>query len=117
MNWGIIMETEHYIIIGIVLLALTVVLLILFLQKKKKKVKDVFVVDVEKIIELFGVNNVLNVERTQKRVRIEVQDLTKVDLETLKEYTNGIFTVGNKIVATFKEHTEEIIKTLGGKNG
>mgnify|MGYP002408310934 FL=1 len=66
------------------------------------------------IASLFGENNIKNVERTEKRVRIEVKDLNLVDLEGLKPYTNGVFTIGNKVVVTFKENTENTVKALEG---
>lgn len=76
-------------------------------QKEPKK-------DYSEIVNLFGKDNIINIERTEQRVRIEVKDLNLVLLEQLKPYTNGVFTIGNKVVVTFKEKTEEVIKSLEG---
>jgi len=99
----------------IIIGSLLVVLVFTFLIVKSQKNKQIKtnIESVKEIIELFGNNNILSVEKTQKRVRVEVKDLNTVDLEGLKPFTNGIFTIGNKVVVTFKENTDQIVKSLG----
>lgn len=103
----------------IVLISIIVVILLLgfliFRTFKKTPKKEEEIKDANLIKDLFGPDNIISVEQTQKRIRVEVKDLSLVDLEGLKPLTNGIFTVGNRVVATFKGKTEQIVKILEGK--
>lgn len=94
-------------------LVIIFLLVLLFWLNKTKEVEEPKE-DLNKIKELFGRDNIISVERTQKRVRVEVKDLSKVSLEELQPLTNGIFITGNRVVATFKDDTDEIMKILGG---
>lgn len=95
----------------IVVVLLLLVSLVIYLIKGKKPKKET-IEDYSEIKDLFGNNNILSIERTQKRVRIEVKELDLVNLEGLKPYTNGVFTIGNKVVVTFKDKTDQIVKSL-----
>lgn len=99
---------------GIILIVLLIGFLVYRTFKKAPK-KEETIKDANAIKDLFGINNIISVEQTQKRIRVEVIDLSLVDLESLKPLTNGIFTVGNRVVATFKGNTEQIVKILEGK--
>lgn len=106
---------ETYQILLIVLASFILLSIIIFFIFKKKHKKDKYdSTNLNELIGFFGKDNIINVERTEKRVRIEVKDLSVVNLEDLNEYTNGVFTIGNKVVLTFKEKTEEIIEALKG---
>lgn len=94
-------------VIGIILL--TVVCLLIY-RYRNKPTKKVF--NVDWIMACLKENNIISIEQVQARVRIDVRDMSLVDLESLKENTNGVFIKGNQIVVTFKSHTEEIIESL-----
>lgn len=105
---------ELYELLLIVAVAVIILLIVFFIIKKPKTntktPKQKF--EFKEIGNLFGENNIINIERTEKRVRIEVKDLNLVDLEGLKPFTNGVFTIGNKVVVTFKEKEEETYRSL-----
>lgn len=105
----------YEILLMIAFIIVAVVLIAFFIYKTVKiKPQEKPTKDYSEIIKLFGKDNISNVERTEQRVRIEVKDINLVLLEQLKPYTNGVFTIGNKVVVTFKEQTEEIVKLLEG---
>lgn len=91
------------------IILLTVVCLIIYRYKHKPK-KPVF--DVDWIMACLKDDNIISVEQVQARVRIDVRDLSVVDLDALKENTNGVFIKGSQIVVTFKDHTKEIVESL-----
>ncbi len=110
------MNLELRIVIGIVALILVVGIgiYILFIRSKQKNRKQEISpkVNVNWILELIGKDNIIAIEQIQKRVRITVFDLNKVNLEGLKEQTNGVFLKGSMMVVTFKNNTEEIVESL-----
>lgn len=109
------MELHHILILLAIIFVLVLVLLFLLPKLIKKKQPKVTNEELLKIKSLFGKDNIVGLEQVQKRVRIEVKDLSHVDLENLQPLTNGVFTIGNKVVVTFKENTDDIVKILGGK--
>lgn len=92
------------------IILLTVVCLIIYYRYKHKPKKPVF--DVDWIMACLKDDNIISVEQVQARVRIDVRDLSVVDLDALKENTNGVFIKGSQIVVTFKDHTKEIVESL-----
>ena len=110
------MNLEQRIVIGIVALILIVgigIYLLFIRPKRKIKKQDISPkVNVDWILELIGKDNIIAIEQVQKRVRITVSDLNKVNLEGLKEQTNGVFLKGSMMVVTFKNNTEEIVESL-----
>lgn len=112
------MNLELRIVIGIVALILIVGIgiYILFIRSKQKAKtqKTSPKVNVDWILELIGKDNITAIEQVQKRVRITVSDLSKVNLDGLKEQTNGVFLKGSMMVVTFKNNTEQIVESLKG---
>lgn len=108
------MELYELLLVIAAAAAIIILLIVLFVVKKTKTIRKApkQKLEFKEIVNLFGENNVINIERTEKRVRIEVKDLNTVDLEGLKPFTNGVFTIGNKVVVTFKENEEETYKSL-----
>lgn len=99
-----------YIILALaaVLMIAGAIVLIVFFNKKKLEPT----IDVSNIINAIGKSNIKNIEQVQKRVRIQVKDIKTVNLEQLKEVSNGVFITGDKLVLTFIDKTEEIVKAL-----
>ncbi len=109
------MEIHEIIILLSVIFVLVLVALFFLpklLKKEEKKISDDSLLEIK---SLFGEDNIVGIEQVQKRVRVEVKDLKFVDLKGLQPLTNGVFTIGNKVVVTFKENTDEIVKILGEK--
>lgn len=109
------MEIYEIVILASIIVIVLLIGFLIYRTFKKAPIKEEVIKDASLIRDLFGPNNIVSVEQTQKRIRVEVKDLSLVDLEGLKPLTNGIFTVGNRVVATFKGKTEQIVKILEGK--
>ncbi len=112
------MHLELRVIIGIIalILILGIATYLLFIRPKQKinKKEKSPKIDVKWILALLGENNIKAIEQVQSRVRITVNNLELVNLEGLKEQTNGVFLKGNLVVVTFKNNTEEIVESLKG---
>lgn len=112
------MYLELRVIIGIIalILILGIATYLLFIRPKQKinKEEKSPKIDVKWILALLGENNIKAIEQVQSRVRITVNNLELVNLEGLKEQTNGVFLKGNLVVVTFKNNTEEIVESLKG---
>lgn len=112
------MYLELRVIIGIIalILILGIATYLLFIRPKQKinKKEKSPKIDVKWILALLGENNIKAIEQVQSRVRITVNNLELVNLEGLKEQTNGVFLKGNLVVVTFKNNTEEIVESLKG---
>lgn len=112
------MYLELRVIIGIIalILILGIATYLLFIRPKQKinKKEKSPKIDVKWILALLGENNIKTIEQVQSRVRITVNNLELVNLEGLKEQTNGVFLKGNLVVVTFKNNTEEIVESLKG---
>ena len=99
--------------------ALVIILAILFfLFFKKKNAIPKIVIDEEfisNLINLYGdKDNISNIYTENGRLKIEVNDLNKVNLEKLKEIsTNGVFVTGNTIKTLFRHDSDSIKKELG----
>lgn len=100
----------YWVIGGAALLLILGIILLIFLFRGKKE--PTILIDISEILKAIGANNILSIEQVQKRVRIQVKDTQIVDLETLKEVSNGIFVTGDRLVLTFKDNTEDIVKAL-----
>lgn len=112
------MHLELRVIIGIIalILILGIATYLLFIRPKQKinKKEKSPKIDVKWILALLGENNIKAIEQVQSRVRITVNNLELVNLEGLKEQTNGVFLKGNLVVVIFKNNTEEIVESLKG---
>jgi len=67
------------------------------------------------LLELFGTNNIVNVECDMSRVTVEVKDIDLVNTARLQEKgASGVLLVGNKVKCNFKENSEDIANYLKG---
>lgn len=98
------------IILAIIIIPIIILgtLSVIFINKKVK-VKSI---NIDWLLTIFGDNNLQKVERTNKRISITFKDLKKVDLESLKKATKGIFIKGETVVVTFLNDQEEIYESL-----
>ena len=103
-------------IFGIVLACVAVVagiIVILLTRKNKNKV----VVDEQLVNNMIsflgGKENIPTYKQEAGRVKFEVIDLNKVDLESLKTISSkGVFVTGNNVKTLFKYDSNVIIKML-----
>ena len=88
--------------------------LIVFLGKRKEKRPKIDENFINNIIVLYGnKDNISKVSTDNWRLKVEVNDLDKVELNKLKEIsTNGVFVTGSTIKTLFREDSELIKKEL-----
>lgn len=101
--------------ISSVLLMMIIAFTVIFLGKRKvKKGPKIDENFINNIIVLYGnKDNISKVSTDNGRLKIEVKDLDKVELEKLKEIsTNGVFVTGSTIKTLFRHDSELIKKEL-----
>lgn len=101
--------------IGAVLVIVAVILVILLAKRKKKPTR--IIVDEEFINNLVtslgGKENIVSVNVDNARLKIEVSDLDKADLNAIKATAeSGVFVTGNIIKTLFKFDSMTIKKAL-----
>ncbi len=99
----------------IALIALVVALVIILILTKKGKSK--LVVDEQLISNLVsflgGKENIVKYSNENARVKFEVKEINKVDLESLKTISkSGVFVTGNIVKTLFKYDSAVVIKML-----
>lgn len=110
------LETNPGLIFALILLVVIViaaVVIILCTKKGKKKI----VVDEELISNMIsylgGKENIKSYSKENARVKFEVNELDKVNLESLKTISiKGVFVTGNNVKTLFKYDSELIVKML-----
>lgn len=111
------------IVVPIVVLAIVAFIIALVKRAKKMKLSKGVKVKFEEsdfggdlYSELFGDDNIINVEWEMSRVTVEVKDIDKVNTDLLQERgASGVLLVGNKVKCNFKENAETVAKYLKGK--
>lgn len=111
------------IVVPIVVLAILAFIIALVKRAKKMKLSKGVKVKFEEsdfggdlYSELFGDDNIINVEWEMSRVTVEVKDIDKVNTDLLQERgASGVLLVGNKVKCNFKENAETVAKYLKGK--
>lgn len=101
------MEPYFYIIIIFAVLLALILPYVFLINRKKEET-----VNIDWLLSLLGENNIIKVEKVNKRIRITFKNLKLVDLEALKEKTKGIFIKGQEVVITFLNNEEEIYESL-----
>ena len=111
-DWSLIVIISS---VSSVLLMGIVTFLVFFLGRRKvnkgPKIDENFI---NNIIVLYGnKENISKVSTDNGRLKIEVNDLDKVELEKLKEIsTNGVFVTGSTVKTLFRHDSELIKKEL-----
>ena len=110
-DWSLIVIIAS---IASAVLMIALFLLIVFLGKRKEKRPKIDENFINNIIVLYGnKENISKVSTDNGRLKIEVNDLEKVELEKLKEIsTNGVFVTGSVVKTLFREDSELIKKEL-----
>lgn len=114
------MTREQLIILIVVITAILFLILfglIFFLLKKKKPKKSEIEIDqayVESIVHHLGEkDNILEIIVDETKLKIKVKDLKKVDLNGLKEMTEGgVFVTSNTIKILFKYESKALKQAL-----
>lgn len=98
-----------YVYIGI-----PVILIVLGFVFRPKKKSTVVVNDelINGIFDAVGKENITNVESEISRVKIDVLDLEQVNLELLKEISEGVFISGKSLKIMFKDSADNIVNNL-----
>jgi len=100
------------IVLGIVVVVAGLIVLLLTRKGKNKVVVDEQLVN-NMISFLGGKENISSYQQEAGRVKFEVIDLAKVDLESLKTIsTKGVFITGNNVKTLFKYDSNVVIKML-----
>ena len=107
-----------YLLLGALLaVILLVVILIIIIKGKKKwhvKVDEEFIQNL--IVNLGGKENINNVEVEQARLKISLKDVTKANLNAIKEVAEkGVFVTGNNVKTLFKYESKLIASQLKKK--
>lgn len=100
--------------LGVIIILALIFLLIKFKGKNKQpkiKIDEEFM---NNIIQFYGdKDNIANVSTDNGRLKVEVKDLDKVDLNNLKSLsTNGVFVTGNIIKTLFRHDSDVIMKEI-----
>ena len=108
----------YYVIGGGALLILLCVILFVVLKNKKKtpklKIDNEFIDNI--VTYLGSINNIVQVNVDNGRLKIEVSDTDCVKFEEIKALaSNGIFITGNTIKILFKYDSDTIKKALDSK--
>lgn len=110
-DWSLVVMISS---VASALLIIGIFLLVVFLGKRKNKRPKIDENFINNIIVLYGnKENISKVSTDNGRLKIEVNDLEKVELEKLKEIsTNGVFVTGSVVKTLFREDSELIKKEL-----
>ena len=103
----------YYGIPAVVVLALVAVLVVVLVKKRKPKL----VIDAEFINNLVNVlggkENVLSVTNDNGRIKFELSDLEKADLNGLKDLSqNGVFVTNNTVKTLFPHDAKTISNAI-----
>lgn len=106
-------NTYIWIILGVIVFLL-VVFLLYRNRKKKPKVSKIIVNKdlINDIREIFTKENTLTITSDVSRVRFTVKDIEKLNLDKLKQISNGVFISQNNVKVMFKDSADEIVKEL-----
>lgn len=111
---NLILVNLYLIIIPIAVIAALAIVLIFFVlkgKKKKIKVNKEFIDSL--VLALGGIDNLTGVGVENSRLKLTVNDLNKVDLNKIKEFSDkGVFVTGNTIKTLFKFESERIAYEL-----
>ncbi len=111
---NLILANLYLIIIPIaVIIALTIILIFFIANSKKKKIKVNKEFIDSLVLALGGIDNLTGVGVENSRLKLSVTDLSLVDLNKIKEFSDkGVFVTGNTIKTLFKYESEKIAYEL-----
>ncbi len=92
-------------------------LVLLWVMFKPKKPKGVVVNEelINNIFDAIKKGNIKNVESEISRVKIDVSDLDLIDLDLLKEISEGVFISGKSLKIMFKDSADSVVEGLKGR--
>ena len=109
-------DTPIIIVVSLAILVLILLIAAIILIKLKKKPKAIKVNSefIDSLITNYGgLENIKGVEIENSRLKIEVDDLDIVNLESIKANTTaGVFVTGNTVKTLYKLSSEEIKRSL-----
>jgi coenzyme F420-reducing hydrogenase beta subunit len=91
---------------------LLVIVLAFVLRPKKQSTVIVNNELIENIFSSVQKDNILQVESEISRVKIDVKDVDVVNLDLLKEISEGVFISGKSLKIMFKDSAEDIVEGL-----
>ena len=102
-----------YIIIPIIILILLLILFVLLKKKKKKKIK-INQNFIDRLLNSLGnKENIININLDTNRIEFVVKDISKCNLEDIKELSNkGVLVINNRIKALFTYQSDILKKEL-----
>ena len=109
-------DTPIIIVVSLAILVLILLIAAIILIKLKKKPNAIKVNSefIDSLITSYGgLANIKGVEIENSRLKIEVDDLDIVNLESIKSNTTaGVFVTGNTVKTLYKLSSEEIKRSL-----
>ncbi len=100
-----------------VYITIPLLLVVFWVLIKPKKTKGVVVNEelINNIFESIRKDNIKNVESEISRVKIDVSDVDLIDLDLLKEISEGVFISGKSLKIMFKDSADSVVEGLRGR--
>lgn len=105
------MRLVFFIVFGCCFIPIFILVMVVFFKmvfKHHKKMRQANRKLNSNYLEFFGEDNVLSVSKNLSRVKVEVKDVSLVNLNALKEKGIGVMITGNTIKCSSQEFADQI---------
>jgi|GEM_PF-6405609 len=97
------------------ILAPILAIILFFIFRRKDKLIVVNSELIDKIISIIPLSEIVEVSSEVSRVKFKVKNLDAINLDDLKNISQGVFVSGNNIKVMFKDSADKIVSAINSR--